>query len=77
MSACATSVDVNLVQFRGQHKVAFRQAIDLMGENCRLDPAPGEEKIRMMALFYGHSAGAVDEIESGFESRKKKTRKRW
>lgn len=38
-----------------------------MGKDFDLYPSPGEEYIRVMALFFGHLSGTVDESQCRLE----------
>ena len=58
---------VLLVDLRGQHKIALRQAADFVGVDLNVHFPPGQAQIGMMAFRFRDGADAVHEIERGFE----------
>jgi len=64
----ATSLSgIQTVDLRRHDEITFGQAVDLVGPDGDFGFSPLQQDIRMMALFLGDSADAVDEVESIFE----------
>src|SRR2546423_1560193 len=51
------------VRFRGEDKVAFGEAVDLVREDGNLDASPAEADVRVVSLFFGHLADTIDELQ--------------
>jgi hypothetical protein len=52
------------INLRGKHKIAFGQAVDLMGIDGDFRFTPGKQNVRMMALLFGDRSRAIDKIQS-------------
>ena len=66
---CRPGSTRNLVEFRSQDEIAFRQAVDLVRPDLYSDFAPRQVEIRMMPLLLGNGPGFVYEIERLLEIR--------
>src|SRR5262249_232709 len=54
---------LQLIDLRGQNKVALREPVDLVRPNGDFRAPPGEQNVGMMSLLLGDGAQRVDEIE--------------
>src|ERR1051326_593437 len=61
-----------LVDLGGKNEVVFAEAADLVRKDLDVHFAPGQAKIGVMALLFGHLADAHNEIERGLEIAKRK-----
>jgi len=56
------------IDFGSKNKIAFGQAIDLVGPDPDFDLAPRQVQVRMMALLLGDRTHAVYEVQGRPES---------
>ena len=58
---------MQLVDLGGEDEVALGETVDFVCPNGDLGLSPGEDNVRVMALFFGDRAYFVHEFERGLE----------